>query len=308
MASLDLQRLRCFLAVAEEKHFARAAARLNMTPPPLSRHIKQLETDIGGDLFIRGYHDVKLTPLGQALFEPVREALASVDGVAERAEALTGRRSPLRVGATPFAPTPFLDGFLDTFRDHGIEIEEDIVLGFGSNELARRVVTGALDLALVHLPSPEDSLHSVLWDCYRLAIAVRSDDVLASRESIGMEDLRGRTVVHPLARLHPKILDDHRRRLQEAGIDALLDIPGPTGAAETATQVWSRRLAAFVPDVPGSLMGRVFSPPEFVTIPVTGEGLTMTLGFVWAPHATESGTVRRALALLRDASPARVSA
>ena len=77
MISLDLQRLRCFLAVAEEKHFARAAARLNMTPPPLSRQIKQLETELGGDLFVRGYHDIELTPLGQSLVEPVRRAIAS---------------------------------------------------------------------------------------------------------------------------------------------------------------------------------------------------------------------------------------
>ncbi|MET0860612.1 MAG: LysR family transcriptional regulator [Microbacterium sp.] len=300
MVSLDLQRLRCFLAVAEEKHFARAAARLNMTPPPLSRQIKQLEIELGGDLFIRGYHKVELTALGEALVGPVRAALASVDAVAERAEAFTGQSAPLRIGATPFAPTPYLDRFLDTLRELGIELDEEVMLGFGSNDLARRLVTGALDLALVHLPPPEDALAWVPWGEYRLAIAVRSDDPLAERASVTLEELRGRTVVHPLARLHPKIREEHRRRLEDVGIDALLDMPGTTGAAETATQVWSRRLASFVPDVTGSLVGRVFSAPEFVTIPVTGEGLTMRLGFVWAPHAVQSASLRRALARLHQ--------
>ncbi|WP_054685962.1 LysR family transcriptional regulator [Microbacterium sp. No. 7] len=303
MASLDLQRLRCFLAVAEEKHFARAAARLNMTPPPLSRQIKQLERELGGQLFVRGYHDIELTPLGESLVEPVRRALAAVDAVGTLADELSGRDSPLRVGATPFAPTPFLDGFLELLRGEGVPVHDEVVLEFGSSELAKRIVAGALDLALVHLPPPDDTLASMAWNEYRLAIAVRNDDPLAGAESVTMAGLRGRKVVHPLGRLHPKILEDHRHRLEAAGIEAVLDMPGPVGLAEIATQVWSRRLASFVPDVPGTLLGRVFSAPEFVTIPVSGEGLVMRLGIVWSPASKASPiALRRALSLLRNAA------
>jgi DNA-binding transcriptional LysR family regulator len=302
VTALDLQRLRCFLAVAEEKHFARAAARMNMTPPPFSRQIKQLERELGGELFVRSYHDVELTPFGAALVEPVRAALAGVDAVGDVAERLRERGAPLRIGATPFAPTPFLDAFLDALRANDVEVADEVVLEHGSNELAKRLVAGALDLALVHLPPPDDALAAMPWASYPLAVAVRNDDRLAALPSVTMEDLRGRKVVHPLGRLHPKILEDHRARLRDAGIEAELDMDGRVGAAETATQVWSRHLASFVPDVPGSLLGRVFSPPEFVTIPIAGEGLTMRLGVVWAPGAAEaSPSLRRALAQLRVA-------
>jgi DNA-binding transcriptional LysR family regulator len=303
MSSLDLQRLRCFLAVAEEKHFARAAARLNMTPPPLSRQIKQLELELGGALFVRGYHEVELTPLGAALVEPVRAALAGVDAVGEAADRLHERGAPLRIGATPYAPTPFLDDFLEALRAEGIDIVEQIVLDLGSNELAKRLVAGSLDLALLHLPAPDDSLAAMPWHRYPLAIAVRNDDALAALPSVTMADLRGRRVVHPLGRLHPKILEDHSAKLKEAGIEAELDIEGRVGIAETATQVWSRHLVSFVPDVPGSLLGRVFSPPEFVTIRLSDDALTMRLGVAWSPAAAAaSPSLRRALAQLRASS------
>jgi DNA-binding transcriptional LysR family regulator len=67
---IDLTRLTYFLAVAEELHFKRAADRLRITPPPLSKQIKLLERELGGELFEREYHQVRLTPLGEALIEP----------------------------------------------------------------------------------------------------------------------------------------------------------------------------------------------------------------------------------------------
>lgn len=73
---MDLRSLRYFVAVAEERHFGRAAARLHMTQPPLSRAIKQLETDVGAVLLRRSPAGVTLTPAGSALYE---EALALLE-------------------------------------------------------------------------------------------------------------------------------------------------------------------------------------------------------------------------------------
>ncbi|NUT52642.1 MAG: LysR family transcriptional regulator, partial [Saccharothrix sp.] len=72
---MDLRELRYFVAVAEELHFGRAAARLHMTQPPLSRAVKQLETDLGHVLLHRSPAGVALTPAGAALYDEARVVL-----------------------------------------------------------------------------------------------------------------------------------------------------------------------------------------------------------------------------------------
>ena len=82
----DLKLLRYFLAVAEELHFGRAAARLNMSQPPLSLHIKELESQLGTLLFIRHSRSVALTHAGKVLMEESRRLLASANQALARVE------------------------------------------------------------------------------------------------------------------------------------------------------------------------------------------------------------------------------
>lgn len=92
---IDLKLLRYFLAVAEELHFGRAAARLNMSQPPLSTHIKELEQQLGTLLFIRHSRSVALTHAGTILMEESRRLLASANQALARVEQIgrgeTGR-------------------------------------------------------------------------------------------------------------------------------------------------------------------------------------------------------------------------
>ncbi len=86
--SFDLRQLRYFVAVAEERHFGRAALRLSMTQPPLSQQIRALEESLGAALFLRTKRSVELTAVGRDLLPEVRRLLAAADGLQPMAQSL----------------------------------------------------------------------------------------------------------------------------------------------------------------------------------------------------------------------------
>src|SRR5690625_7229324 len=96
---VELRHLRYFLAVAEEKHFGRAADRLHMAQPPLSSQIKQLETELGIVLLERTTRKVELTDAGALLMERARQILADVEAMkSDVAEVGRGAAGVLRIG------------------------------------------------------------------------------------------------------------------------------------------------------------------------------------------------------------------
>jgi len=93
---LSLRQMQCFVTVAEELHFRRAAERLHMTQPPLSQRIQAMERDLGVELFKRRGHQVELTEAGRLLFKEARATLTQAERVrqvAHRAERFCGRHS-----------------------------------------------------------------------------------------------------------------------------------------------------------------------------------------------------------------------
>src|SRR5919198_6709612 len=99
--SISLRQLRCFITVAEELHFRRAAERLNMSQPPLTQRIKDMERELGVELFRRLGKNVKLTDAGRVVLKSAREMLAQAEGLYEVAErAGRGEYGRIRVGMT----------------------------------------------------------------------------------------------------------------------------------------------------------------------------------------------------------------
>jgi DNA-binding transcriptional LysR family regulator len=266
---IDLTRLKYFLAVAEELHFKRAADRLHITPPPLSKQIKLLERELGGALFERDYHQVRLTPLGEKLVEPARRILDQVQEFKATADSITRQARPLRVGATAYAPSDFLDAFENAIAGLTNASSEFSIAG-SAVEVAADLVAGHLDLGLIHLPPADPRIEFRLIARYQSGIAVRSDDPLAARDLVRIEDLRDRDIAIDFARRNPVILAALTRRLNEHGVTQIVHATTTARGSEIemAAQIRNRHLVMLIAYAPGSLLSRMFSPPEFKLIPI----------------------------------------
>ncbi|BCB75432.1 LysR substrate-binding domain-containing protein [Phytohabitans flavus] len=193
---MQFQQLRYFVAVADERHFTRAAADLGMAQPTLSKQIHSLERDIGAPLFDRTRGTVTLTPAGAALLPIARRILADVETARREVQELVGlRRGRVRLGATPSLSTSLVARVLPRFRaDHpGIDLH---VEESGSQDLVRHLTEGNLDLALVILPP-----HGI-DPALRAEPIIREDLVVASASPLpvpaggmAIADLRDRPLV-----------------------------------------------------------------------------------------------------------------
>lgn len=187
---MDLHHVRAFLAVAEELHFGRAAQRLHMAQPPLSRTIQQLERHLGTRLFDRTTRTVRLTPQGEALLAPAHEIVRSFEQ-AERAVAFADKGETGRVRLAFAGPSSHaLIGDLGRAvrRTYpGIELELSSVT-FGSESVAR-LLDGSIDLAIARIGGPTPGLSSRVIQRERYVIATPPGHWLADLPEVRMEAL-----------------------------------------------------------------------------------------------------------------------
>jgi DNA-binding transcriptional LysR family regulator len=186
---MDLRHLRYFVAVAEERHFSRAARRLQMAQPPLSRQIQDLEAELGFSLFDRSKRRVELTPAGSVFLAHTRRIFSALDlAVHEAKRASVGESGRVVIG------------YLSSLAYSGItELLRAYRARFPSIELALRELPpqeqidalkeGRIDVGFVRGPLDDAALAS---ECVRrepLVVALPLDHPLASRKRIALEVL-----------------------------------------------------------------------------------------------------------------------
>jgi len=151
---MQFQQLQYFVAVAETRHFTRAAELVHVAQPSLSQQIRSLERELGADLFLRARGNITLTDAGEALLPLARRILADAETARQEVQELAQLKSGrVRLGATPSLCTGLLPDVLRAFHDRYPGIRLMIEEG-GSHDLVRELARGALDLALVVLPLP----------------------------------------------------------------------------------------------------------------------------------------------------------
>ncbi|MEU8147117.1 LysR family transcriptional regulator [Nonomuraea sp. NPDC048901] len=282
---MDIQQLRYFVAVAGELHFGRAAERLHVTSSPLSRRIRELEKELGKDLFDRGYHQVELTAFGRAFLEPARDVLARFDALADLAAGPAVVAPAVRVGATPLAPTQVLDLVLETFARVSPGIELPVSLEPSAGLLAL-LAAHRLDIAVVHLPVDAPGLDSLALAEYSFAIAMRADDPLAGRARLTLRDLADRQMLLTSFKVHPLVMKGLRDHLREGGVTRIREMPHSDVVQIAAHITHSRALSLITPN---TIAGRVLTESGLVLVPLDDPDLHFRLGVVWPAGATDRG-------------------
>jgi DNA-binding transcriptional LysR family regulator len=155
---VELRQLTYFVAVAEELHFGRAAERLHLAGPSLSQQIKNLERELGTQLFVRDRRHVELTPAGSQFLTDARDVLGAATRAFDRARYAAGEL-PLRLGYVSWLPAE-----ATSIPDLRVRVDEWIL---PSHTQAARVAEGSLDLAIAWIEEADIERHNLaahlLW-------------------------------------------------------------------------------------------------------------------------------------------------
>lgn len=195
MANVDLRRLRYFVAVAEERHFGRAAIRLHMSTPPLSQRIRELEAEIGLTLFERNSRSVELTEAGARLLNEARAVLTAADRFEQAAEQLTAVGNDLAFGYCHGSEGGAMRA-LRRFRDE----RPDVLVhpaSMTSLQMGEQIATGRLAVGIVR-GAIDDSERVVSVPLARVPVdhvSVPLGHRLASAEVVHVRELEGEPVL-----------------------------------------------------------------------------------------------------------------
>lgn len=290
---MELRGLRYFLAVAEELHFGRAAARLHISQPPLTQHIKKLESDLGVLLFDRNKHSVRLTSAGSALLHEARRVLGDVDGLRRVVHvAQSGETGVLRVGfmnSAPFAKARDLYGCLA--RDlPGVSVAWH---GLTTAQQISALRNDQIDLAMLHLPADTEgfALLPVVRD--RLVVAVHASHPQAHRTSVSLSVFRHDGFILPPRENAPGLHDLIVSTCLDAGFSP--DIPHR--ARDMMAMIALVSIGSGVSVVPRWLTSTGF--PEVRYLGIRGPSPMVELALAWRPD-NPSPVMERALAAIRQ--------
>ena len=286
--NIELRHLRYFIAVAEELHFGHAAARLNISQPPLSQQIQILEQQIGARLFARTNRSVSLTEAGRQFLADSRQILSQVDDAAARAARLHhGETGELRIGFTASAPfIKAVSDTLSTFRrrypDVHIQTRET-----NTREQIVPLNEGALDLGLMRNTQLPDTL---VWERVLrepLLAMVPRDHPLASKPRVSLRELAREPFVffdpHVGTGLYDDILGLMRR------YDLTPAITQEVGEAMTIIGLVAAGLGVSI--LPASF--RRVQLLEMCWLPIEEQDAVSEMWLVWSKHHEQGQAARR---------------
>lgn len=204
---IDSKKLQYFLAVAEELHVGRAAERLGMAQPPLSRQIQALEQELGAQLFHRGRNSISLTQAGERFRERVSKVLDDLeDAQIEARRIAQGAEGRLRVGFVGSASYGVLPNIIKSFRKHYPQITLSLV-PMNNAALRRSLIRHEIDIAIARPAIVDQEVISKLLVTEPLILAVPDSDPLSDRDLVALSDIADKTLVLYPERPRPSFAD-----------------------------------------------------------------------------------------------------
>lgn len=256
---LDLRKVRYFVAVADELHFGRAAARLHIAQPVLSRQIKALEKELHTALFERDHRGTTLTPAGVALLDEARPLLAAATALHRRVAGVGRGASTFTVG---FMPGLTVTAEVRTFRERHPELAVELVRTTWADQV-ETLHDGRVDVGFVRLPMEQRRLVvRPLFDEPR-AVVVPADHRLAGKESVRIADLAGDHLLQD-----PAAVPEWRDIAEELRAGPARPVPSFGSVEEKLEHVAAGHGVAVLPQS----AARYYTRPDVVVVAVEDRG------------------------------------
>jgi LysR family hydrogen peroxide-inducible transcriptional activator len=294
---VNLRDLRYLVALADERHFGRAAERCFVSQPTLSAQIRKLERHLGVSLVERQPRRIALTPTGQKVVERARRLLQESDAIVELAQ--TGRdplAGELRVGLIPTVG-PYLLPRVAPALQRDLPNLKLLLYEYQTAPLLERLRAGDLDLGVLALPVvPMGGLDSTVLYEEPFALAVPATHRLAARRRVGVEDLRDETLL--------LLEDGHCLRDQALEVCSRVDVHEAQDYRATSLETLRQMVAAghgvtLLPEL--AIAAPIGATRGLEIRPFDAPAPSRTIGAVWRKSTTRTPAIEAVADTVRAA-------
>lgn len=192
---MDIRHLQYVVEVARSKSFTKAAETLHISQPTVSKTIRNLENELGIEIFVRDNKQVELTDSGHVIYTHARHILHSFDNLTSELSDLTRlKRGRIRIGLPPMVGAKFFPGVMSSFRERypGIMLE---MVEDGSKKIEAGVEDGTLDAGAVLMPAGGETLESFPFVNEKLKLVVHPSHPLSGRKQAALAELAEESII-----------------------------------------------------------------------------------------------------------------
>lgn len=297
-----IKQLQCFVAVAQELNFRRAAERLNMSQPPLSRQIKSLEGLLRIKLIERDTHKVSLTSAGETFEREAHAVLSTLDAAIDALrQEESGEEADVRLGLTSVIDFSLVPGIQNILNDPKLPAQIRMEHAY-SKHLLERLRSGEIDLAIVgDIPGQGEEFEVREVACDPLMVALPEGHSATRKEQVSFEDLAGTVLFWFPRNDNPVFYDNCERAFTDFGYEPSRK-PEPSEHMTLLSKIAAGEGVAFFPASmrAASRLGVVYRP----FVPEIEARLNIELQLAWRSSETRAEVLRTAGRLLQAAETA----